>query len=1026
MESLPVSGRSPPEPGASPDRARRSTRFILALVGINALCAVAAIYMARTHSNQISLLGLGSLDSDRDGLEDLGDEVDNDLKMNSMLSDRMNSDLKAHGGEHGQCHCDCRSKPQLATKAATMLTQVGENVFFGPCGGCPCMKASNVDGIVQTLDAKLKEVEKEEAILKKTAEAKIPVDITMRVGQKGVKGGKGPTGFRGPSGDVGAEGPQGPAGPQGPRGPRGVTGPKGPKGMDGPTGPPGLQGPTGKPGIPGAEGNEGIDGDRGPRGDEGTDGLQGPNGAPGAQGPRGDNAPPVGKAGPPGDWGPRGPDGIKGPEGPVGPTGFAGVAGPDGAKGFAGARGVRGNYGKGCDGIVPTDGTAPKTIDACGVCGGDESECANTRYMKTAHAVGDPHYLTYDGKSFDYQVEGEFILSRHMNDIELQNFQMPCPNWRVRCNVGAAVITKNWNIQFKSEWRMEQIMVNGVMWTKGKDYNHGELKQLDVTTKLQVWGNSFYVWFNDLKVGDGAKVYGTQNGWGAPLPNNLYMNLYFQAPGRWSSGLSMTGLFANFNNNYYDDWDAIAPSTLWWVKGTSSSAFAHPEYRLSWDNRIKQSAQQRKQTGAASANIRKQVGGATALTEKGKINALDWTHEDEERYLKEVDPLTAKMRKRLFEKMTKDGSILRQMGQKKPTQGLAAAELDIEKYPGERPDHLRIEQQMLFRKEWKHLNVVQRSQMLAGSVVSSNANGMSTACKRCIKGSETCTKEGITDENGIVWDDQAEDTKCVNACIPWIPEAESGAVCKCWIDCNKGTPTDTCTSNAITNYINSRTSALIPSKGLYVDRCKALNSVKSARWKGNTPGNRKLWDEKTASNFLISFWWKPDVSGGEDDSYKVKAVKQLLYKGPETPPSARPVDISVDATGTDPSLKVTVAGVEQSIAAGQTPNLGKQQFNFIAVTKKDETIAVWTNNDDNSKALKVHEFKLDGAKYETSENDIIQLVAPDTAADSVPNGWMGKLKYVGAHAWDPSGATTLWAAGMDVIVRGGPPSSCGQ
>ena len=42
---------------------------------------------------------------------------------------------------------------------------------------------------------------------------------------------------------------------------------------------------------------------------------------------------------------------------------------------------------------------------------------------------------------------GEFILSRHMNDIEIQNEQMVCPNPAVRCNIGAAVITRNWNIQ---------------------------------------------------------------------------------------------------------------------------------------------------------------------------------------------------------------------------------------------------------------------------------------------------------------------------------------------------------------------------------------------------------------------------------------------------------------------------------------------------------------------------------------------------------------------------------------------------
>eukprot|EP00961_Rhodomonas_salina_P040864 549092-Rhodomonas_salina.3 len=867
----------------------------------------------------------------------------------------------------------------------------------------------------------------------------------MRVGQRGKDGAPGPKGFRGPQGDVGAEGPQGNQGPRGPTGQRGETGPKGFKGPDGPRGPPGQQGPPGKQGIPGQMGPEGTDGPRGPPGDAGNDGempdlkaaLTRPSwlwdsqsacgacllsGLTRAQGPRGDDAPPRGKTGPPGDPGPRGPPGIKGPPGKQGDQGFAGPAGPDGAKGFAGARGDRGPYGKGCDGVVPTDGTQPKVIDACGVCGGDESECANTRYGKTAHAVGDPHYLTYDGKSFDYQVTGEFILTRHMNDIELQNKQMPCPNPNVRCNIGAAVITKNWNLIFKSEWRMEQISVNGDMWKVGQDYNYGEIKRLDVTTKMQIWHTSFYVWFNDLKTGAGSKAYGFQGGWGAPLPNNLYMNLYFEAPGRWSSGLSMTGLFANFDNNANDDWDAIAPSTLWWVEGTSSSAFSNPKYRLTWDNRIKQSAAQRKKKGAGSANVRKEVG--TAMLASGhRLTSEEWTHSDEERYLSEIDPLTAKMRKRLFSKMAAEGVIERKEGEKKPTTGLAAAELDIMQEPGERPDHLRIEQQMLFRKEWKHLDTKQRGMMLAGGVVSSNAAGMSVACRQCVKGTEGCLRPHVITENdGIVYDDAAEQQKCDNACLPWIKE-QLNVICKCKIDCNKGSPVTQCTTDVVANYVNARTSALIPAKG--TDRCRQLDSVKSDRWKGDQPGNRKLWDQASASNFLISFWWKPNLSGGTDDSYKEKAVKSLLYKGPETPGAARPVDISVDATGLDPFLRITVAGVESVVDAAKTPDLKKQEFSFIAVTKKDDTIVVWQDSPDQSKAEKIHQFDLGGAKYETSENDIIQLVAPGTPAEGVPHGWMGKLRYVGAHEWDPSGTVTLWAGLMDGIVRSGEPSQCG-
>ena len=181
------------------------------------------------------------------------------------------------------------------------------------------------------------------------------------------------------------------------------------------------------PGITGPIGTEGGEGGRGPDGNAGSNGAPGPPGQPGLNGPRGVPGPVYGAPGPKGDPGKQGPRGPKGSVGNKGPQGFVGPNGPDGADGFDGARGSRGPMGAGCDGVVPTDGTTPKIIDACGVCGGDESECATGRSDRTAHAVGDPHYLTYDGISFDYQIVGEFILSRHMNDIELQNEQMVQP-----------------------------------------------------------------------------------------------------------------------------------------------------------------------------------------------------------------------------------------------------------------------------------------------------------------------------------------------------------------------------------------------------------------------------------------------------------------------------------------------------------------------------------------------------------------------------------------------------------------------
>ena len=119
--------------------------------------------------------------------------------------------------------------------------------------------------------------------------------------------------------------------------------------------------------------------------------------------------------------------------------------------------------------------------------------------------------------------------------------QMVCPNPAVRCNIGAAVVTRNWNIQFRSEWKLEKIMVNGVMWHVNNQYKYGRLAILDVFTSIRVYSTSFAVYYNDIQGATGATAYGNLNGWGPPLPNNYYMNLYLSAPGRWSSGLSMTG-----------------------------------------------------------------------------------------------------------------------------------------------------------------------------------------------------------------------------------------------------------------------------------------------------------------------------------------------------------------------------------------------------------------------------------------------------------------------------------------------------
>jgi len=1029
------------------------------------------------------------LDSDAAQIASIGDEINSDMTINSFLhSNQLAMGLKAKG----HCSCDCNSDPSMSYKAktATMLEQVGENVFLGPCSGCPCMRSNDIEDIVKALGQKLVTVEEQEAVVAKLIKKKDPVDITFAVGQKGQPGAMGPRGFQGPDGPPGYQGPKGDIGPQGPRGKKGITGPRGVKGDDGPTGDPGLQGPPGKQGIQGSPGTEGVDGARGATGPAGSQGRNGPPGGTGPIGNRGEAAPPYGPPGPTGVPGQPGPKGNKGDSGVQGDKGFVGAPGKSGAEGAQGMDGERGGqraapanvalsvgggghltslaavgsslalgalqgaqgnmgdrgalqgpqgnmgdrgvYGHGCDGVVPLPGQIPKTIDACGKCGGDESECAKVGYSRTAHSVGDPHYLTFDGISFDYQHTGQFILARHMNDVELQAEQIPCPNPAVRCNVKAAVITKNWNIQFLNAFRLDQIKVNGDIWTQGNQYRYGILKVLDRTTKLLVNGNWWYVYFNDQKTGDGCVVYGDMNNWGPPLPNNLYSNLYFQAPARWSSGLSMTGIYANFDGNPHDDWASISPSEMWWVAGTPQSAFDNPTYLLTDTNRMTKE-KPRPWMKAKGTSTLAQVPVAHAVRPNGDtVLATDWTREDELQAFKEVDPLTTKMRKRLFAKMAQQGVILRKPGEEKPTTGLAAAELDIEPFAEMRPDHLRIEQQMLFRKEWKVLTPFQRKTILAGGVVSNNAVGMTRMCAECVEGTQECTEKEIikTPDKvvGITYADAAKQAACQKACLPWLDPTKTKAVCKCKIDCSLDTPLAKCTANAVTNYLSARTGWLVPADGTLNIRCINLQNQAVKVFPGNAEGvPANMWNQDEAFNFAMTFWWKPG-----EGTYADAALKSLIYKGPQTDkdkpvvPGIKPVHIQVDGSNKDtPELLVTVAGVQGRVPFAKCPTLKDQVFTFIAVTKRDSGISLWCGADskESCKAImgkevatdevpcvkKVHSFELDAnAKYETNTNQAIYIVSPAATPEEVPKGFLGKFAYVAAADWDPKDEVKLW------------------
>ena len=78
---------------------------------------------------------------------------------------------------------------------------------------------------------------------------------------------------------------------------------------------------------------------------------------------------------------------------------------------------------------------------------------------------------------------------------------------QVRCQIAAAVITRNWNIQIRSEWMLNKIMVNGEMWTVNDQYRFGTLAVLDVFTSMRIYQSSFSVYYNDIRGATGATVY---------------------------------------------------------------------------------------------------------------------------------------------------------------------------------------------------------------------------------------------------------------------------------------------------------------------------------------------------------------------------------------------------------------------------------------------------------------------------------------------------------------------------------------
>jgi len=216
--------------------------------------------------------------------------------------------------------------------------------------------------------------------------------------------------------------------------------------------------------------------------------------------------------------------------------------------------------------------------DACGVCNGDESSCATTRSAGSCYSVGDPHFRSFDGMYFDFQIDGQFVLLKHGNPVnfEIQTMQRlahGCP-WSPRLNKGVAVRGGRNVAVMYTDWGTSVMVINGQRmaipagsWQRlgpgftvyrAHDrhavfrYENYRTRQV-VTTSLEV----------------------------TPWPYGAFTSVSIAAPWQWSSGRSLWGLCLNFNNWVGDDSLFLGRNwgRLFYVTNSANDMFANPGRR---------------------------------------------------------------------------------------------------------------------------------------------------------------------------------------------------------------------------------------------------------------------------------------------------------------------------------------------------------------------------------------------------------------------------------------------------------------
>jgi hypothetical protein len=227
-------------------------------------------------------------------------------------------------------------------------------------------------------------------------------------------------------------------------------------------------------------------------------------------------------------------------------------------------------------------------------------------------------------------------------------------------------------------------------------------------------------------------------------------------------------------------------------------------------------------------------------------------------------------------------------------------------------------------------------------------------------------------------------------------------------------------------YLSVRTLDVTPSDGTLVDTCLNLNqaAVRDFAAQRHNPAG---WTQKKAENFMVSFFWKPDMS--EEGTYR-KAdqdkLKNLIWRGQKDPANPAKVieqprtmlSIDADTSSGNTVIQTTIAG--QTFRAGR-PFDSPDATVFVAVVKENMVVRIYLAESDDEYAQIVLERELqpsaDGgdpylamlpATEELAKGSLFITKLGVTDAE-LPMGKIMKVSWCQGGHWDdaPKGVDVL-------------------